>query len=79
VAVDETNSDVTNRCTGTVDAPTAPPGVVCVYRQSSTNAEDLEGRATPTIAGSRFGFEIAWGAPDVGPTSVHATWAYTAP
>jgi hypothetical protein len=78
VAVDGTNSDVTNRCTGTVEAPTAPPGVVCVYRQSSTNAEDLEAFPSPGAA-SRFGFEIQWGAPDVGQTSIRATWAYQAP
>ena len=72
-------SDVGNRCTGTLEAPTAPPGVVCIYNGSSQNAEDLEGLATPTGAGSRFGFEIRWGAPDLGDTSIRATWAYQAP
>ena len=74
-------SDSPDRCTGTVSAPTAPPGIVCIYINdgSSINAEDPEGLATPTPDGSRFGFELRWAAPDIGQTAVHATWAYTAP
>ena len=80
VAVDGGASDLGNRCTGTADAPTAPPGVVCIYADSFKNADLLTGFGSPSPdAGSRLGFEITWIAPDAGDTFMHASWAYQAP
>ena len=39
--------EVSNRCTGTVGTPTAPPGVVCIYLENSGNASNFVGYGAP--------------------------------
>ena len=70
---------VDDRCNGTVEAPTAPRGLVCVYVRQAVSASNLRSYAG-TLADRAFG--IAW---EVTPQSgvdlvvVSGSWAYTAP
>jgi hypothetical protein len=79
-AVDVDGQDeASNRCTGTANTPTAPPGVVCIYLDSSFNAAGFLGYGAPNpAAGSVYGFMLNWTSGS-GDTWAHATWAYTAP
>ena len=66
-------------CTGTVSAPTAPAGKVCIYMQNLSNSDSISGSvglltnrsfevhysASTNVPGQSFGFR--------------GTWAYTAP
>jgi hypothetical protein len=79
VVVDGVDDDGANRCTGTADAPSAPPGVICIYPKNLANASGFAGLGTPSGTGSRFGFEFSWVAPNAGDTRVFASWAYQAP
>jgi hypothetical protein len=71
-------------CTGSVTAPTAPPGKVCIYLASShgINNSILDGAAS-TLLPKRT-FYVGW-EPDAVINSagtdmyIYATWAYTAP
>ena len=77
-------SDNDATCTGTVAAPTAPPGKVCIYcasvnvrcpglehlRSWSSNLPDAE-RSSVTFTAQTTGADV-----DV---FLYATWAYTAP
>jgi hypothetical protein len=67
-------------CTGTDEAPTAPPGKLCVYLSSWTNVDVSSLRAFPGIL-KNLTFFIRW-TPD-GPANqdmyLSVTWAYTAP
>jgi hypothetical protein len=70
----------TTTCTGTNANPTAPPGNVCIYPYSQSNAETVRGWIWGGGDGSvRWGFQLSWGSVAAGDTSVFATWAYTAP
>jgi hypothetical protein len=67
-------------CNGTVTAPTAPAGKVCIYLGSSDKIANIQGFTSflPTRA-----FAIVWNpvsstAPSKTPFFI-ATWAYTAP
>ena len=72
--------EVSNRCTGTVSTPTAPPGVVCIYLENSGNASGFFGYGAPNAStGSVRGFMLNWNAPAAGDTFVNASWAYKAP
>lgn len=62
-------------CTGTVAAPTAPPGHLCIYVQDSTNAAGLLGEGV----GSDRGFKLKFQSAGAGDSFVDAVWAYTAP
>ena len=64
-------------CAGSVAAPTAPPGKVCVYLESSANVEDIEGAAQ--AAGADLSFNVRLRSTTTGPTRWSLTWAYTAP
>ena len=70
-------------CTGSVDAPTAPTGKVCIYMGTRGNVGSHSGFRTFNLGGAQFGFEIDWngdGSNLVGAsTIVTGTWAYTAP
>lgn len=80
--------DPDSDCDGTDDAPTAPPGKVCIYTGTNVgggpelygNAIDGDGSAS-----DRLGFVIEVVKPDSASTSTvntmqaHGTWAYTAP
>ena len=67
-----------NNCTGTFTAPTAPPGWICIYPASVSNANQIRGLAVPS-GSSRYGFVVRWRNTSVGGTSLRAVWAYTAP
>jgi hypothetical protein len=62
-------------CTGTVAAPTAPAGHLCIYVQQSTNAASLLGEGV----GSDRGFKLKFQSAAAGDSFVDAVWAYTAP
>jgi hypothetical protein len=67
-------------CTGTVAAPTAPSGKVCLYisNTASVAANTADGTALPGSGGSRFGF--AFNATGSGASAeIYGVWAYTAP
>ena len=81
-------SDADDDCDGTDDAPTAPPGMVCIYTGITIGGN-------PAFAGDcidcdlsfsdRFGFLIRITKPTsesedtVNMMTAHGTWAYTAP
>jgi Collagen triple helix repeat (20 copies) len=62
-------------CAGTVAAPSAPPGQVCIYVQHADNALDLFGYGV----NSKQGFKLNFTSPNAGDSFVDAVWAYTAP
>lgn len=66
-----------DRCSGSVENPTAPEGVVCIYVASHTAMEEIQGVGAPTHSGSRYGFGLRWIATAAGSYSVSGTWAYT--
>lgn len=75
------SSDDDAACTGTVEAPTAPPGKVCLYLiNAASDVSSLRGMSLPEL-GTTTGFTVNWD--DAGQQShdsfVFATWAYTAP
>jgi hypothetical protein len=71
--------DVDFACTGSANAPTAPPGKVCLYlTQAQGDTTTVEGRAIPLLLGSRAGFMIH--AANLSTAAgAFGTWAYTAP
>lgn len=70
----------TTTCTGTVAAPTAPPGNVCMYPYSQENATTLRGYIWGSGDGSvKWGFQMSWFSLAAGDSWLFATWAYTAP
>ncbi len=67
-------------CTGTPDAPTAPPGKACLYLLASGGlTTEVQGEGMPTSGGSRYGFVIRSDNDGGAGTGVYGTWAYTAP
>jgi hypothetical protein len=66
-----------DRCQGSVDKPTAPEGVVCIYVKDHSGAEEIQGVGAPDLAGSAYGFGIAWKTPKAGHHAISGTWAYT--
>ncbi|MFQ5557832.1 MAG: S-layer homology domain-containing protein [Acidimicrobiales bacterium] len=69
-------------CTGTVAAPTAPAGKVCIYVSQSANVDGLQGHDTNVVAfDDRFflvGMVAATATQGVD-AFLRFTWAYTAP
>ena len=80
-------------CDGTFKNPTAPAGFLCVYldldhsinvyegKDSSGVVVTGEGNAlaqTVAIGSGRFGVQLTWYAAQPGPSTLYATWAYTA-
>jgi hypothetical protein len=82
-AVDSDHVDVDSleefedRCTGSVDNPTAPSGVVCVYVEDHSGVEEVRGVGAPGFDGSAFGFGLAYRATGAGHHAISGTWAYT--
>ncbi len=82
-------ADVSDACTGTAAAPTAPAGKVCIYPTVTGNAHFLVGFNLvdglnpvpngPTPAAFATGFGLGWEAVAEGDTYVSAVWAYKAP
>lgn len=84
VATANVVSDGDSTCTGTAEAPTAPPGKLCIYIFSSEQLKLLEGRASilnaaAPIAGSSGFTIVALGDATVGKAIVRFSYAYTAP
>jgi hypothetical protein len=74
-----TTTDGSANCTGTLAAPTAPPGKVCVYIAGGDNADDVNGWSIiPDEGKSRFGFKLGWTATETGDTFIDAVWVYQA-
>ena len=72
-------SDGSANCTGTLTAPTAPAGKVCIYVAGGDNATEVNGYSIiPGTGASRFGFKLSWTAPDAGDTFIDAVWVYQA-
>jgi hypothetical protein len=74
--------DADATCTGTITAPTAPAGKVCIY----TSAPNMGGVDSTTILGAAgllpsrsFRLTFIADAPVHGDEFIYATWAYTAP
>ena len=75
-----TTTDGNVNCTGTVAAPTAPPGKVCIYVTGADNAVNLSGYSVAFgTGGSKYGFKLKWDVDHPGDSFVDAVWAYTAP
>jgi hypothetical protein len=80
-------------CDGTFKNPTAPPGFLCVYLDLDHSVNVFEGRdangvvvtgegnalaQTVAVGSGRFGVQLTWYAAQPGPSTLYATWAYTA-
>lgn len=67
-------------CDGTVDAPTGPPGKVCLYTNSNVGGSPaLSGASIGSQVGpNRLGFLVT-GTAAAGTVYAHGTWTYTAP
>jgi hypothetical protein len=84
ITVDGSTED-TSKCNGTVAAPTATAGWVCIYPYYSENvqADSEEGYIWGSAAESpdvvKWGFQFSWFSDLAGPTAMFATWAYKAP
>ncbi len=75
-----------SNCTGTYQAPTAPPGRLCIYPFNLNNVESkslIANTAPPNddaLTTNRIpGFYVEWRSARPDYTSFGATWAYTAP
>jgi hypothetical protein len=80
-----TNPDPTD-CPGTVDAPAAAPGYLCLYDRISGNVDpsgglNLQVQDVDGYAGtaSRFGARLSTRAQATGEVEVEGSWAVTAP
>jgi hypothetical protein len=78
----------TTHCAGSVSAPAADPGYLCVYRLSATGAVtqttlyNPQNASSPPGAGSVYGFEVEDLLTASGTASLlldEGAWAYTAP
>ena len=78
LSVNEQNAQANSGCSGTIEAPTAPAGKVCIYPHGRINSTNIEGRILPTIP--RQGFQVRFD--NMGSDQdlfFRATWADTAP
>jgi hypothetical protein len=73
-----TTADGNAGCTGSVTAPTAPAGKVCVYVAAGQNSAGIQGLGIGP-AGTPYGFKLSWDSQVSGRTFVEAVYAYTAP
>jgi hypothetical protein len=88
-AEETANEEGTNGCTGTVEAPTAPAGSLCIYtaqEESTVGTEStFPAEAFPTIAGNGYlpsGTVLRFfslGGEHAKALTVNGTWAVTAP
>jgi hypothetical protein len=73
-----TTADTNAGCTGSVTAPTAPAGKVCVYIAAGQNSAGIQGLGIGP-AGTPYGFKISWDSQTSGRSFAEAVYAYTAP
>jgi hypothetical protein len=75
-----TTTDTNAGCSGSLSAPTAPAGKVCIYVAGGDNATDLNGYSVrPGTGASPYGFKLSWTNTELGDTFIDAVWAYRAP
>jgi hypothetical protein len=80
ITADSSESTSNATCTGSVDLPTAPAGVVCIYVAAAGNAVEVVGFSVrPGTGASKYGFKLGWVSQTGDDTFVDAVWAYTAP
>jgi hypothetical protein len=80
ISADSTESTGASVCDGTLDLPTAPAGVVCIYVAGSANALELAGYSIrPGTGVSKYGFKLKWVSTTDDDSFVDAVWAYKAP
>ena len=85
-------SDFDSACTGNINAPTAPPGKVCMYIGSALRVANAQGLGLKSFSGGLgppedrafyVAFDILKGFDSLGtisePVSLYIRWAYTAP
>ena len=68
---------VSNLCTGTISAPTAPPGMVCIYLSTLGNVKNIS--ADDWYPFSSGAVLVTWFNVTAGDTFLYVSWAYTAP
>jgi len=73
-----TTADTNAGCTGSVTAPTAPAGKVCVYIAAGQNSAGIQGLGVGP-AGTPYGFKVSWDSQTSGRSFAEAVYAYTAP
>jgi hypothetical protein len=73
-----TTADTNAGCSGSVTAPTAPAGKVCVYIAGGQNSAGIQGLGIGTT-GTPYGFKLSWDSQTSGRSFVEAVYAYTAP
>jgi hypothetical protein len=73
-----TTADTNAGCTGSVTAPTAPAGKVCVYIAAGQNSAGIQGLGIGP-AGTPYGFKISWDSQTSGRSFAEGVYAYTAP
>lgn len=66
------------QCSGSLTAPTAPAGKICVYPEVFVNVASLTVETVPGPM-STEGFRVRWAAMQAGRTGVSGVWTYTAP
>ena len=67
-------------CTGTIQAPTAPPGKLCIYLTTSYNVQSrTPANKIMSDPGKRRGFGLSLTASLAGQFGENAVWAYTEP
>lgn len=65
-------------CTGTAEAPTAPPGKVCLYPYSTLGVQSgLQGFEATRLGNQAF--YVTWTMTSLQRAEIYLTWAYTAP
>lgn len=77
-----TVTDADPSCTGSVDAPTAPPGKVCLYAGGNVGGNpSVRGDTVGDPLSDRLGFIVLanFDSTLVDMIEAHGTWAYTAP
>ncbi|MDX6591865.1 MAG: hypothetical protein QOJ13_1061 [Gaiellales bacterium] len=75
-----TTTDTNPKCTGTVQNPTAPKGIVCIYVLGGDNAANVSGYSVvPGAGGSKYGFKLKWDSVENGDSFIDAVWAYQYP
>jgi hypothetical protein len=84
VVVDgNTEDEAADECQGSAEDPQAPPGYVCIYPFSQTNAANPRGFiwGASQDEKSKWGFQVSWFSTADPPsnTGFFANWAYTAP
>lgn len=65
-------------CPGSVEAPSANPGWICIYPTQDTNASQVRAISVPNGDGV-YGFTVKWVSAATGRTIFRGVWAYTAP